>query len=128
MKDEFKSEYITFEENTEIKLQIISEETKSQKFKKDKETGELMPNKPYFVWELTVINLSNGSKGKISLFKNKVAELYKILDKATNLDNKTLINSKFSFTNKVTETNNGKVYDLIIKYLPEDISKVEVGI
>ena len=107
MKDEFKSEYINFEENKEITLEIKSNETKCERIGKKNE-------KKYFVYEFDVLNLADNTKGKISLFKAKVTQMYKVLDEATKLDNKSLIGFTFKFKNIVTIVDGKTNYNLEI--------------
>lgn len=121
MKDEFKSEYINFEENKEITLEIKSNETKCEKYKKDKETGK-QTDKKYFVYEFDVLNLADNSKGKISLFKAKVSQMYKILDEATKQDNKSLIGFTFKFKNIVTVIDGKNNYDLKIELVKPKVN------
>jgi hypothetical protein len=113
LKDEFKSEYINFEDGKEITLEIKSNETKCERIGKTSD-------KKYFVYEFDVFNLNDNTKGKISLFKAKVAQMYKVLDEATKQDNKSLIGFTFKFKNLVTLVDGKTNYDLKIELVTPD--------
>jgi hypothetical protein len=115
MKDEFKSEYINFENGKEITLEIKSNETKCERIGKKNE-------KKYFVYEFDVLNLADNTKGKISLFKAKVTQMYKIIDEVTKLDNKSLIGFSFKFKNIATIIDGKTNYDLEISLIkPKEV-------
>ena len=117
MKDEFKSEYINFENGKEIKIEIRSDETKIIRDKKDKD-GK------YAVYEFNVIEKDTGKSGKISLFKRDVTKMYQLVDDSTGRDNTSLIGFCFSFKRTITEVDGKTNYDLSISLVKPSVDGV----
>jgi len=109
MKEEFESDYLYLENGVLNKVKMLSDETRSMVDKKDG-TGK------YPVYEYQI--LINDEKRKITLFKGTVSRMYKMYDKESSRDNKSLRGCVFSITQNITDLESGeKEYSMAIKLL-----------